>query len=34
MKLYLLYALITVIAMMAHIGARQQANTDSDTASV
>jgi hypothetical protein len=34
MKLYFLYLLITTIAMLAHLGARQNAETDRDSAPV
>jgi|GEM_PF-2795351 len=34
MKLYFLYLLIASIAMLAHLGARQNAETDADSAAV
>ena len=34
MKLYLLYLLITAIAVMAHLGARQTAESETDKAVV
>jgi hypothetical protein len=34
MKLYLLYLLITAIAVMAHLGARESAESGTDKAAV
>ena len=34
MKLYLLYLLITAIAVMAHLGARKPAESETDKAAV
>ena len=34
MKLSLLYLLITTIAMLAHLGARQTAKSETDVASI